>query len=81
LERASGVKETLMNLQMVRAEFDDMPAELPIDSAISHCEKLRRVLELEQWIRDACSDPILAAPCRRWQSERENLLAELHLPA
>lgn len=73
-----------MNLQMVRAEFDEIADELaiePIDSAISHCEKLRRVLELEQWIRDACSDPILAAPCRRWQSERENLLAELNLTA
>jgi hypothetical protein len=68
-----------MNLQMSNAYQDDVPGELPVDSAISHCEKLRRVLELEQWIRDACADPILAAPCRRWQAEREHLLAELHL--
>lgn len=58
---------------------DDLPRQLPVDSAISHCEKLRRVLELEQWIRDACSDPIFAAPSRKWQLEREHLLAELHL--
>jgi hypothetical protein len=69
-----------MNLQTMHAATeDDLPGELPIDSAISHCEKLRRVLELEQWIREACADPILAAPCRKWQAERENLLAELHL--
>jgi hypothetical protein len=69
-----------MNLQMLNAApADEAPDQLPIDTAIRHCEKLRRVLELEQWIRDACADPILAAPCRTWRAERENLLAELQL--
>ena len=31
-----------------------------VDSAISHCEKLRRILELEGWIRAAHDCPILA---------------------
>jgi hypothetical protein len=69
-----------MSLQILNmTTSNDAQDELPIDSAISHCEKLRRVLELEQWIRDACTDPILAASCRTWQAEREHLLAELNL--
>jgi len=52
---------------------------LLVDSAISHCEKLRRVLELEEWINGTPDDPILAATCRKWKKEREQLLSELHL--
>jgi hypothetical protein len=54
---------------------------LVVDSAISHCETLRRILELEAWIREACEQPIFARACERWQSEREQLLAELELSA
>jgi hypothetical protein len=50
-----------------------------VDSAISHAEKLRRVLELEEWIDGARDLPELATACRRWQEERAQLLAELHL--
>jgi hypothetical protein len=50
-----------------------------VDSAISHLDRLRRVLALEEWIRDAGDDPLLAASCRRWRSEREQLLAELSI--
>jgi hypothetical protein len=50
-----------------------------VDSAISHCEKLRRVLELEEWINGMPDDPMLAATCRKWRKEREQLLSELHL--
>jgi hypothetical protein len=50
-----------------------------VDSAISHCEKLRRVLELESWIRDAHDCPILARALERWQAERDELVAELDL--
>jgi hypothetical protein len=49
------------------------------DTAISHCEKLRRVLRLEDWINVARDVPMLAAACRRWEEERAQLLAELHL--
>lgn len=52
---------------------------LLVDSAISHCEKLRRVLELESWIQEAQSHPILAQAAERWQAERAQLLAELQL--
>lgn len=52
---------------------------IAVESAISHCEKLRRVLELEAWIREASVHPILARACERWQAEREQLLAELEL--
>jgi hypothetical protein len=52
---------------------------LVVDSAISHCEKLRRVLELESWIREAHDCPLLARGAERWQAEREELLAELEL--
>jgi hypothetical protein len=60
------------------ASEEDLPAML-VDSAISHCEKLRRVLELEGWVKEGHDNPMLAAPCRKWQQEREHLLAELHL--
>ena len=53
---------------------------LLVDSAIGHCEKLRRVLELESWIQEAQSHPILAQAAERWQAERAQLLAELQLP-
>ena len=53
---------------------------LLVDSAISHAEKLRRVLQLEEWISCATpDDPLPQATCRRWQEERERLLAELRL--
>jgi len=52
---------------------------LVVDSAISHCEKLRRILELEAWIREARMHPILERACERWQAEREQLMAQLGL--
>ena len=52
---------------------------LLVDSAISHCEKLRRVLELEEWINGTSDNPLLAATGRKWKEEREQLLSELHL--
>jgi hypothetical protein len=52
---------------------------LLVDSAISHCEKLRRVLELEEWINGTSDNPLLVATCRKWREERERLLSELHL--
>jgi hypothetical protein len=52
---------------------------LLVDSAISHCEKLRRVLELEAWIQEAQHHPILAQAAERWQEERSQLLAQLQL--
>ncbi len=52
---------------------------LLVDTAISHCEKLRRVLELEAWIQEAQNYPILARAAERWQAEREQLMAELQL--
>ena len=71
-----------------RASGSDIPpstardgdtGSLLVDSAISQCEKLRRVLELEEWINGMADDPILAAACRKWKDEREQLLSELHL--
>jgi hypothetical protein len=59
-------------------EYADTSDSL-VDTAISHCEKLRRVLELEGWIREARDQPLLARACRRWQEEREQLTAELEL--
>jgi hypothetical protein len=55
------------------------PSSLLVDSAISHAEKLRRVVELEEWINGARDLPMLASTCRKWQQERAQLLAELHL--
>ena len=57
----------------------ELEADPVLDSAISHLERLRRVFALEEWIRDAGDDPLLAASCRRWRSEREQLLAELSI--
>jgi hypothetical protein len=54
-------------------------SSLLVDSAISHCEKLRRVLELQEWIDGTRDDPLLATTCRKWKEEREQLLRELHL--
>jgi hypothetical protein len=54
-------------------------SDVPLDTAIRRCQKLRRVLELEEWIRDSYADPVLATSCRMWQREHEQLLAELHL--
>jgi hypothetical protein len=56
---------------------DSIPGLL--DSAISHAEKLRRVLELEEWINGARDDGLLAGTRRAWQQERQQLLAELQL--
>jgi hypothetical protein len=53
---------------------------LLVESAISRCEKLRRVLELEGWIDGAHDCPILARAVERWRAEREQLMAELALP-
>lgn len=49
------------------------------DTAVSRCEKLRRVLELEEWLNATRDIPMLVSACRRWQEERAQLLAELHL--
>ncbi len=54
-------------------------SSLLVDSAISHCEKLRRVLELQEWVDSTPDNPLLAGTCRKWQEEREQLLSELHL--
>jgi hypothetical protein len=71
-----------------RVSGSDIPASIAhggdtssllVDSAISHCEKLRRVLELEEWIIRTPDDPTLAATCRKWKEEHEQLLSELHL--
>ena len=59
---------------------EDIPdSALLVDSAIGHCEKLRRVLELKEWVKEERGNPMFAATCRKWQEERERLLAELHL--
>ena len=60
-------------------EGDAGRSSLLVDSAISRCEKLRRVVELEEWISGARDNPIHATTCRRWEEERAQLLAELHL--
>ena len=52
---------------------------LLVDSAIGHCEKLRRILELEAWIREAREHPILSRAADRWQQERDQLMAELEI--
>jgi hypothetical protein len=54
-------------------------SSLLVDSAISHCEKLRRVLELKEWIDGTSDNPILATTCRKWREERAQLVRELHL--
>jgi hypothetical protein len=67
--------EDLMTEQETPAGSADTHSLL-VDSAISHAEKLRRVVELEQWIDAAADNPALA---RKWQEERGRLVAELHL--
>jgi hypothetical protein len=52
---------------------------LLVDTAISHCEKLRRILELEAWIQEAQNHPILGHAAQRWQAERAQLIDELQL--
>ncbi|MBV9726405.1 MAG: hypothetical protein JO299_14695 [Gammaproteobacteria bacterium] len=52
---------------------------LMVDTAISHCEKLRRILELEAWIQEAHNHPILGSAAQRWQAERTHLIEELQL--
>jgi hypothetical protein len=42
-----------------------------VDSAISHCEKLRRILELEEWIAAARGNALLAGSCRAWHAEHQ----------
>ena len=49
------------------------------DTRISHGAKLRRLLELEEWINGARDAPTLATACHKWEEERAQLLAELHL--
>lgn len=56
------------------------PQSLLVESAISRCEKLRRILELEAWIQEAQDSPLLARAAERWQAEREQLVVELALP-
>ena len=52
---------------------------LLVDSAISHCEKLRRVLQLEEWINATPDNSIYGPTRRKWQEQRERLLRELNL--
>ena len=64
---------------------DDVPAASPEssscleDTGISHGGKLRRLLELEERINGARDVPMLATACHKWEEERAQLLAELHL--
>ena len=80
-----------MNSRAIRAATSDRPS-LPaggagagdassflVDSAISHAEKLRRVLQLEEWIKGTPDTPMFAASRRKWQEQRKRLLGELHL--
>jgi hypothetical protein len=76
-KRALQVKQSPMG--MASDSGTPRVADALVDSAISHCEKLRRILELEGWIRAAHDCPILARGSERWQAEREQLLAELEL--
>jgi hypothetical protein len=54
-------------------------ASLLLDSAISHCEKLRRVLQLEEWINATPDNSIFGPTRRKWQEQRDRLLSELRL--
>jgi hypothetical protein len=54
-------------------------SSLLVDSAIGHAEKLRRVLQLEEWINGTPETPMFAATRRKWQEQRKRLLGELHL--
>jgi hypothetical protein len=80
-----------MNNRAIRAASSELPAlaagvagaadasSLLVDSAISHAEKLRRVLQLEEWINGTPDTPMFEATRRKWQEQRERLVAELHL--
>lgn len=75
------MKHSIMEMPVASAApaaGDDQ--SLLVDTAISHCEKLRRVLELEEWIQEAQHYPILAGAAERWEAERVQLIAELQLP-
>ena len=61
------------------ANWREGSQDLLVDTAISHLEKLRRVVMLEQWIRNAANDPLLASTRLAWHREREQLIGELHL--
>ena len=54
-------------------------ASLLLDSAISHCEKLRRVLQLEEWINATPDNSIFGQTRRKWQEQRDRLVSELRL--
>lgn len=54
-------------------------ASLLLDSAISHCENLRRVLQLEEWINATPDNSIFGPTRRKWQEQRDRLLTELQL--
>jgi hypothetical protein len=60
---------------------DAEAASLLVDSAISHAEKLRRVLELEEWIQSARDNPALEATRGKWRQVRDQLLQELNFSA
>jgi hypothetical protein len=88
LRHAASWRDLMNNRATRRVSGSDIPpriarggdtSSLLVDSAISHCEKLRRVLELQEWIDGTHDDPLLATTCRKWKEEREQLLRELHL--
>jgi hypothetical protein len=80
-----------MNNRAIRAAASDLPSlptgapgagepsPLLVDSAISHAEKLRKVLQLEEWINGTPDTPMFEATRRTWQEQRERLLGELQL--
>jgi hypothetical protein len=88
MRHAASWRDLMNNRTTRRVSRSDIPpriargddtSSLLVDSAISHCEKLRRVLELQEWIDGTPDDPLLATTCRKWKEEREQLLRELHL--
>ena len=77
------MKAVKYSMQMTHTPFMPVAVDahsLLTDTAISRCEKLRRILELEAWIRDGRDCPLLGRAAERWQAEREQLIAELQLP-
>ena len=63
---------------------DDVPASREAssrleDTGISDGAKLRRLFELEECINGARGVPTLTTACHKWEEERAQLLAELHL--
>jgi hypothetical protein len=88
MRHAASWRDLMNNRATRRVSASDIPpriarggdtSSLLVDSAISHCEKLRRVLELQEWIDGTHDDPLLATTCRKWKEEREQLLRELDL--